>query len=224
MITLHHLNNSRSQRIIWLMEELGVEYEVVQHQRDAKTQLAPASLRAIHPLGKSPVIVDQSNERVMAESGAIIEYLIHYYGDSQWQNTTDQTDYWNSIFWLHFSEGSVMPPLVMRLVMNGVKNAPMPFFIKPIARSISSTVISKLVQPNINKNLAFIESHLSRREWFSHGRISGADIQMSFPLEAGVASGLIDERFPAIRAFVKRCHERPAYQRALIKGGDYAYA
>ncbi|MDN3638603.1 glutathione S-transferase [Simiduia curdlanivorans] len=224
MITLHHLNNSRSQRIIWLLEELGVDYDIVQHQRDPKTQLAPPSLRAIHPLGKSPVIVDESNQMVMAESGAIIEYLIQVYGDSQWQRHRDQAEYWDYVFWLHYSEGSVMPPLVMRLVMAGVSKAPMPFFAKPIARSICSKVLAQFVQPNISRNLAFIESHLHQRQWFNDERISGADVQMSFALEAGVASGLIDERFPAIRAFVERCHQRPAYQRALKRGGEYAYA
>ncbi|UTA47274.1 glutathione S-transferase [Simiduia sp. 21SJ11W-1] len=223
MITLHHLNNSRSQRVLWLLEELGTPYQIECHQRDATTQLAPASLKAVHPLGKSPVIVDSDHALTLAESGAIIEYLISRYGDYNWAVDESAAEYWQYRFWLHFSEGSVMPPLVMRLVMNRIKTAPMPFFVKPIARNIATKVLNNFVEPNIRSQLAFIEQHLQAHTWFCGARITGADIQMSFPLEAQVSNGLDANEFPAIHRFVHQCQARPAYQAALQKAPGYAY-
>lgn len=223
MITLHHLNNSRSQRIVWLLEELGASYKIVPHQRNPETQLAPASLKAVHPLGKSPVITDDSNQLTLAESGAIIEYLTATYGDFSWQLAPQDNLYWQYRFWLHFSEGSVMPPLVMRLVMQRVQTAPMPFFVRPIARNIAQKVLRNFVIPNVNANLAFIEQHLQNHTWFCGAQISGADIQMSFPLEAQVSSGLDASAYPNICRFVSQCQARPAYRAALEKAPDYAY-
>jgi glutathione S-transferase len=221
VITLHHLNNSRSQRIVWLLEELGVDYEIQHHQRNPATQLAPDSLKAVHPLGKSPVIVDET--LTLAESGAIIEYLIATHGSHHWHIKPQEPAYWHYRFWLHYSEGSVMPPLVMRLVMSRIQSAPMPFFIRPIARKIADRVLTNVVQPNITANLGYIESHLASHTWFCGADISGADIQMSFPLEALVSTGLDAGRYPHITRFVRQCQARQAYQAALVKAPHYDY-
>jgi glutathione S-transferase len=138
MIVLHHLNNSRSQRILWLLEELGVEYEVKRYQRDAKTMLAPPALRAVHPLGKSPVLTD--GDLTLAESGAIIEYLVERYGEGRFIPAAGTPERLRYTFWLHYAEGSAMPPLLMALVFHRIETAPMPFFVRPIARSIVKKV------------------------------------------------------------------------------------
>ena len=221
MIKLHHLNNSRSQRILWMLEEIGVEYEVVHHQRDAQTNLAPESLKAVHPLGKSPVLVD--NDVVIPESGAIIEYLARTYAPEAMLPSDNPTDLSQYVYWMHFSEGSLMPPMVMRLVMEKIKTSPKPFFARGIANNIANKVLASFVTPNIDRNLGYIDQYLAGKEWFAGDHVTGADVQMSFPLEAVVATGGA-KSYPNITAFVKRVHERPAYQRALEKGGDYAYA
>ncbi len=223
MITVHHLNNSRSQRILWLLEELGAPYTVQYHQRDPVTQLAPDSLKAVHPLGKSPVLQDSERNLTLAESGAIIEYLVSRFGDYNWQLAEDSEHYWHYRFWLHFSEGSVMPPLVMRLVLSRLKSAKMPFFIRPIARNIADKVLTGFVAPNIDTHLNYIEAHLTDHTWFCGPKITGADVQMSFPLEAQVSSGLSPNTYPAIHRFVQQCQARPAYRAALAKAPDYAY-
>ena len=220
MIVLHHLNNSRSQRILWMLEEIGVEYKIEHHQRDSVTNLAPESLKAVHALGKAPVLVD--NDIVIPESGAIIEYLAKTYavGMMPDANPEDESQF---SYWMHFSEGSLMPPMVMRLVMERVKTSPKPFFARGIANSIANKVLSGFVTPNIDRNLSFIDSYLEGKEWFVGDHMTGADIQMSFPLEAVVATGGA-KSYSNIRTFVVRVHARPAYQSALEKGGDYAYA
>jgi glutathione S-transferase len=223
MITLHHLNNSRSQRIIWLLEELGVDYNIQFYQRDPVTILAPQSLKDIHPLGKSPVISDDANGITLAESGAIIEYLITTYGP-QFKPADGDAQYWQYLYWLHFSEGSLMPPMVMRLVFMRMKTAPMPFFIKPIAKMLANKVMNIFVSPNIRSQLNYIEAHLAKHTWFCGEQISGADFQMSFPLEASVARGLIGDEYPSIQKYVKAFQARPAYQAGLTKGGEYDYA
>jgi glutathione S-transferase len=220
MITVHHLNNSRSQRILWMLEEIGVEYEIVQHQRDPLTNLAPQSLKAVHALGKSPILVD--NELVVPESGAIIEYLAKTYAADSLLPKANPDDENQYSYWMHFAEGSLMPPMVMRLVMERVKTSPKPFFARGIANSIANKVLSNFVLPNFDRNLDYINTYLEGKKWFAGDHMTGADIQMSFPLEAVVATGRA-EAYPNIQAFVKRVHERPAYQRALEKGGEYAY-
>tara|TARA_R110000868_G_scaffold92734_1_gene257192 strand:- start:25764 stop:26435 length:672 start_codon:yes stop_codon:yes gene_type:complete len=218
MITVHHLNNSRSQRILWLLEELGLEYEIKKYMRDAKTMRAPAELKAVHPLGKSPVITD--GDITVAESGAIIEYLVDTYGPHlKPQAGTDA--YRRYVYWLHFSEGSLMPPLLMRLLMTQIKSAPAPFFVKPISKSIAKRVEDSFIGPEITKLFGYIESELASHEWFAGSEFSGADIQMSFPLEAAAARGGFDKRMVKTQAFVDRIHARPAYQRALERGGEY---
>lgn len=221
MVTLHHLNNSRSQRILWLMEELSIEYEIKEYQRDAKTSLAPAELKKVHPLGKAPIITD--GDIVIAESGAIIEYLVAKYGPT-WGATASEDDHQQYLYWLHFSEGSLMPWLVMSLVFDKIQSSPMPFFVKPIARAIAQKVMGSFVRPNLSDAFEFIEKHLANNEWFAGDAISGADCQMSFPLEAARARGVVTDKHVHICAYLDRIKARPAHQRALEKGGEYAYA
>ena len=221
MLTLHHLNNSRSQRLMWMFEELSLDYEVKHYQRNPKTMLAPPELEKIHPLGKSPVITE--GDVVMAESGAIIEYVLQNHGP-QFIPEKNTPAYYQYLYWLHFAEGSLMPPLLLSLVLDKVRTSPMPFFAKPIAKSISQQVSSAFVSPNIKRLLGYIDAHLENHDWFASDSLTGADFQMSFPLEAAQARGAIDRRYPNIQRYLRRIHERPAYQRGLEKGGPYDYA
>lgn len=223
MITLHHLNNSRSQRILWLLEELNLDYKIEFYARDKKTILAPDSLKAIHALGKSPVITDDKTGFTLAESGAIIEYLIQTYG-KQLMPEQGSEEYWQYLYWLHFSEGSLMPPMVMNLVLMKMKTSPMPFFIKPVAKMLADKIVENFSGPNIKRSLDFIENHLSKNTWFCGEQLTGADIQMSFPLEASAARGIVNDQYPNTLAYVKRFQALPAYQAGLAKGGDYDYA
>jgi len=224
MITVHHLNNSRSQRILWLLEELGLPYEIKRYQRDARTMLAPPELLKVHPLGKSPVITD--GDITVAESGAIVEYLLDTYGEASGlrpaRGTPDARRYTD---WLHFAEGSAMPPLVMKLVFQKIKSTPMPFFVKPIARGIADKVMASFVDPNLQRQTAFMEAELARSPWFAGAALSAADIQMSFPIEAAKQrAGLSPDKTPRLLDWLARAHARPAYQRALERGGQYDYA
>lgn len=220
MILVHHLNNSRSQRILWLLEELGLEYEIKRYQRDPKTMLAPPELRAVHPLGKSPVISDGGT--VVAESGAIVEYLIERYGDGRLVPPAGSPDKLRWTYWLHFAEGSAMSPLLMKLVFDRVESSPMPFFVKPIARGIAHKVKSSFVMPQIAAHLNYMEAELGKSTWFAGDEFSAADIQMSFVLEAAAARGGLDASYPKLSAFLARIHTRPAYQRALERGGKFS--
>ncbi len=219
MIVVHHLNNSRSQRILWLLEELNLPYEVRRYQRDAKTMLAPPELRAVHPLGKSPVVSD--GDLTIAESGAIVEYLADRYGAGGLAPAAGSPERLRYSYWLHFAEGSAMPPLLMKLVFDRMESGPMPFFARPIARAIARKGKAAFVQPNIDRMLAYMEDELGRHEWFAGPRFSAADIQMSFPLEAAAARGGLDAGRPRLWAFLQKIHARPAYRRALEKGGKY---
>ncbi len=220
MITVHHLNNSRSQRVLWLLEELGLDYEVKRYQRDAKTMLAPPALRQVHPLGKSPVITD--GDITVAESGAIVEYLIDHYGALKLAPTAGTAERRRYTYWLHFAEGSAMSPLLMKLVFNHIEKAPMPFFAKPIAKAIAKKTKDSFINPQIKQHLDYIEAELGKSTWFAGSEFSGADIQMSFPLEAAAARGGLDAKYPKATAFLKRIHARPAYKRALERGGEYS--
>jgi len=219
MITVHHLENSRSQRVLWLLEELGLEYEVKRYERDKKTKLAPESLKAVHPLGKSPVISD--GEQVVAESGVITEYLIHRYGADDMRFEVGSQQWLDYSYWMHYAEGSLMPLLVMKLIFSQVKKAPMPFFVKPVARGISDNVVKSFVQPNIETHLTFVNDHLKGKNWFVGDKFSGADVQMIFPIEAASARASVKEKFPEIQRYMEQVHQRPAYQRALETGGPY---
>ena len=222
MLLVHHLNNSRSQRVLWLLEELCLPYQICHHQRDPKTMLAPPTLLAVHPLGKSPVLVD--GDTTVAETGAIVEYILDTYGQGRMRPAPGTPAFLRYRYWLHFAEGSAMPPLLMKLVFDTVQAAPMPFFVKPIAKAISSKVLDMLVRPNLKRQFEFIEAELARSTWLAGDDLSGADIMMSFPLEAARQRAGLDARHPRMIAFIDRVHARPAYQRALDKGGPYSFA
>lgn len=219
MIVVHHLNNSRSQRVLWLLEELGLEYEIVRYQRDPKTMLAPPALKAIHPLGKSPVITD--GEVVVAESGAIVEYLIETYGNGRLipPAGTEERRRWR--YFLHYAEGSAMAPLLMKLIFDRVESGPAPFFVKPIARAIAQKVKGTYIEPQIGTHLDYLEAELGKTPWFAGSEFSAADIQMSFPLEAAASRAGLNASRPKLTAFLQRIHARPAFQRALERGGPY---
>lgn len=219
MIVVHHLNNSRSQRILWLLEELGLEYEIKKYQRDPKTMLAPPELLAIHPLGKSPVISDDG--ATVAESGAIIEYLLERYGQGRFVPPAGTPDKLRYTYFLHYAEGSAMTPLLMKLLFDRVETSPMPFFAKPIARGIAQKVKGSYVMPQIKRHLDFMEAELGKAQWFAGDDFSAADIQVSFVLEAAASRGGLGEKYPKLMAFLDRIHARPAYQRALERGGEY---
>jgi glutathione S-transferase len=220
MIVVHHLNNSRSQRVLWLLEELGIPYEVKRYERDPQTMLAPQALRAVHPLGKSPVISD--GDLTLPESGAIVEYLAARYGDGALVPPAGSGAYLRYLYWLHYAEGSAMPPLLLKLVFDRVQTSPMPFFVKPIARAIVQRAMTSFIGPQIALHLDYMEGELGKTEWFAGDDFTAADVQMSFPLEAAAARGGLNESRPLLMAFLQRIHARPAYQRALERGGAYA--
>ena len=219
MIIVHHLNNSRSQRILWLLEELGLQYDIRRYQRDPKTMLAPPELRAVHALGKSPVITD--GDMTLAESGAIIEYVIGRYGNGRLVPAADSPDRLRYGYWLHFAEGSMMPPLVMKLIFDRIERAPMPFFAKPIARALARKTKGSFIEPNINRQLDYLEAELAKTAWFAGPEFTAADIQMSFPLEAATVRGGLNSSRPRLMAFLDRIHARPAYKRAIERGGEF---
>ncbi len=223
MITVHHLENSRSQRVLWLLEELGAPYTVKRYARDPKTMLAPPELAAVHPLGKSPVIDDDGT--VVAESGAIVEYLCEAHGAGRGLKPPPGTpEARRFTYWLHFAEGSLMPPLLVALIFAKVRGAKVPFFVKPILKGIAAQVHKAYIDPNLNRLLAFMESELATREWFAGDAFSAADVQMSYPVEAAAAgrAGFSAQSHPKLHAWLKRCQARPAYQRALAAGGPYS--
>lgn len=219
MIVVHHLNNSRSQRILWLLEELGVEYDLKCYQRNAKTLFAPPELKAVHPLGKAPVLED--GELLLAESGAIIEYLADRYGGGRLARPHGSPERARYIYWLHYAEGSAMPPLLMKLIFDRVAGSPMPFFARPVARRIHQSVMNAFIGPQLSLHLDYLETQLAGRDWFLDGEFSAADVQMSFPLETAVARGGLDQTRPRLMEWLRRVHARPAYRRAVERGGPY---
>ncbi|GAB2803874.1 glutathione S-transferase [Halomonas shantousis] len=219
MIQVHHLENSRSQRVLWLLEELGLDYRIVHYRRDPKTLLAPPELKKVHPLGKSPVITD--GDITVAESGAIIDYLIDTY-DTRREliPTVDSADYRRYRFWLHYAEGSAMPPLVMRLVFSRLDKPPVPALIRPVGRLLAVGVQSRFLDPQIRQHLDFWEDELARSTWFAGEQFTAADIQMSFPLLALESRGGFGDH-ANVKACLARMRERPAYRRAMEKGGEF---
>lgn len=222
MIIVHHLNNSRSQRILWLLEELGLAYDIKYYERDSETMLAPASLRQVHPLGKSPVITDEA--LTLAESGAIVEYLVDRYGDGRLAPPVGTPERLRYTYWLHYAEGSAMPPLLLKLVFDRIEQQSMPFFIKPVANLITGRTKAAFILPQIKQHFDYLEAELAQSPWFVGNDITAADIQMSFPIEAAVARGGLGENYPRLLDFCDRIHARPAYQRALARGGPYQFA
>ncbi len=205
MIVVHHLNESRSQRVLWLLEELGQPYEIRHYQRNATTRLAPPELQAVHPLGKSPVIEDGGLKLI--ESGAIVDYLIRHYGAGRWRPAPESADFELYQQWLHYAEGSAMLPLLLKLYVSRLGDAGAP--------------LQPRIDSEIANHLGFVERSLQGREWLVGDAASGADVQMSFVGEAarGLRAG-----YPAIDAWVRRFQQRPAYRRALERGGPYSMA
>ncbi|MDC7681941.1 glutathione S-transferase [Asticcacaulis sp. BYS171W] len=252
MITVHHLNNSRSQRVLWLLEELGLEYEVVHYERDAR-MFAPPELKDIHPLGKSPIVVD--GEVVVAETGNIVDYILETYGRGQSERIPKSVQRFSEsnarsnknsehdsdpngagcalvpsdpavrrqmTYWMHYAEGSAMPLLLLKLVASQIPKR-VPFLIRPIAKLISGGLERSMVAPGLTAHFAFWESSLEATGWFAGDALTAADIMMSFPLEAAVSRAGADS-LPNVTAFLARIHGWDAYKRALERGGDYAYA
>ncbi len=209
MIIVHHLENSRSQRVLWMLEELGLPYQVKRYERNKTTMLAPPELKQVHPLGKSPVIEDTDGGHVIAETGAIVEYLVEK-ADGRLGAPAHRDSALRYRFWLHYAEGSLMPPLLLKLVLSKV-----PLMGKPAM---------KRIQPMIDVHLDYVESELKQRPWFAGDAMTAADIMMSFPLEAARSRAGLDTARPATIAWLQKVHARPAYQAALAQGGPYAYA
>ena len=214
MIVVHHLENSRSQRVLWMLEELGLAYEVKRYERNKATMLAPPELKAVHPLGKSPVIVDTADGaseggRVVAETGAIVEYLVDK-ADGKLGAPPNRDGALRYRFWLHYAEGSLMPPLLVKLVLGRV----------PLLGGMAQ----KRIQPMIDVHLDYVEAELAKRPWFAGDELTAADVMMSFPLEAARSRGGLDASRPRTIAWLEKVHARAAYQRALTVGGPYDYA
>jgi glutathione S-transferase len=207
MIRVHHLNNSRSQRVLWLLEETGTPYEIVGYERNKQTMLAPKELRRVHPLGKSPIIED--GDKKFAETGLIVEYLVERYG-SNLAPSRDSELYWRYKYWLHYAEGSLMPPLLLKLIIDRLGLLALP------ARGF--------VRSQLKLHLDYLEVELAAASWFVGDHFSAADIMLSFPLEVATVRGGLDETRPKLMNFLHRIHARPAYRRALEKGGAYRYA
>ena len=216
MITVHHLERSRSQRVLWLLEELGVDYEMKVYQRDRKTMLAPPSLREVHPLGKSPVIVD--GDKTIAESGAILEHLAEHHGGGELVPARGTPEHDRYRYWMHYAEGSLMPLLVLKLVSERIRTTPVPFFIRPVTRMIAGRLGGGFVDPQLARHLDFVERDLGSRPWFAGDRMTLADIQMSYPIESAAGSAGLGQRAGLTR-FLEAVRARPAYQRALERGG-----
>lgn len=219
MVVVHHLENSRSQRILWLLEELGIEYDVKRYNRDKKTSLAPPELRAIHPLGKSPVITD--NGLVIAETGAVVEYLIDAYGNGRFKPAAGTPAFLQYRYWIHSAEGTYMPFFVMQLVLSMLTGPAVPFFIRPISKKLVGEIHKRFLGPNIKNNLDYMESVLAESEWFAGDELSGADFMMVFIAEAAQARGRVASDYPNIKSWLDKVHQRDGYQRGLERGGPY---
>ena len=220
MITVHHLNNSRSQRLLWLLEELGLPYEIKRYERDPKTMLAPPELRKVHPLGKSPVLEEDGVK--VAESGAITEFVLDRHDpQGRLRPAPGTPERLRFTYWLHYAEGSAMTPLLLALVFSRVAKAPMPFFARPIARGIANGAMQSFIGPQLKLHLDYMESELAKSTWFAGEQFSAADIQMSFVAEAFAARGGLDQSKPRFWDYLQRIHARPAYQRALERGGPF---
>ncbi len=221
MITVHHLNDSRSQRILWLLEELGVDYAVEKYQRDPVTWRAPAGLRALHPLGKLPVIID--GDLTLAESGAIIEYILERYGQGRLVPPAGTPERLRYLYWLHYAEGSAMTPLLIKLIFDRIETGPAPFLLRPVVRGLARSANRAFAQPEIERHLDFLEAELGRSTWFAGEALTGADILLSFPAQIAAAHAGLDARRPRLTGFLQRVAARPAWQRALERGGPYQF-
>ncbi len=221
MIKVHHLNDSRSQRVLWLLEELGLDYDVVRYERNPGSRLAPPELLAIHPLGKSPVIGDGAI--TVAETGAVVEYLLETYGQGRLRPAPGSEEARRFTYWLHYAEGSAMPPLLLKLVFTMLPRRA-PALMRPLVKGVAAKALAGFVDPQLRAHVDFWEAELGRSDWFAGDQFTAADIMMSFPVEAGADRAFDAETKPRLKAFLERIHARPAYRRALRRGGEYSYA
>ncbi|PZT98450.1 MAG: glutathione S-transferase [Brevundimonas sp.] len=221
MIKVHHLNDSRSQRVLWLLEELGLDYDVVRYERNPGSRLAPPELLAIHPLGKSPVIEDGAI--TVAETGAVVEYLLETYGQGRLRPAPGSEEARRFTYWLHYAEGSAMPPLLLKLVFTMLPRRA-PALMRPLVKGVAAKALAGFVDPQLRAHVDFWEAELGRSDWFAGDQFTAADIMMSFPVEAGADRAFDAETKPRLKAFLERIHARPAYRRALQRGGEYSYA
>lgn len=221
MIIVHHLADSRSQRVLWLLEELGLDYEVKRYERDPRTRLAPPELKAVHPLGKSPVL--QDGDVTVAETGAVVDYLLETYGQGRLRPAAGTEAGRRFTYWLHYAEGSAMPPLLLKLVFTMLPRRS-PALLRPLVKGVAAKALASFVDPQTRTHVGYWESELGRSAWFAGDDFSAADIMMSFPVEAGADRAYDIEDKPRLKAFLERIHARPAYRRALERGGAYTYA
>jgi glutathione S-transferase len=205
--------------VVWLLEELGLDYEIIKYRRDAETNLAPPEILKVHPLGKFPVIRD--GELVLAESGAIVEYLLQRYGNGRLAPAHDSPEWVRYRYWMHYAEGSAMPILLLKVVFDQIEAARVPFFLRPLTRGIGGHVKRSLVQPQLDRHLDFLEAELGDSTWFAGEDLTGADVMMSFPLQAAVARAGLDGSRPRLLAYVRRIEQRPAFLRSIERGGPY---
>ncbi len=220
MITVHYLEHSRAHRVLWLLEELGLAYELKRYER-RPDMLAPRSLKEVHPLGKSPVIED--NGVIAAESGAITEYLVRKYDGEGVLKPSDEENFRRYTYWLHYAEGSAMPVLLLKLIFSVLPERT-PFLVKPVAKAICKGATDKLIDPQVKDHVAFWETELQRHGYFAGSAFSAADIMMSFPVEAGIDRIEYDGQTEAISQWMEAIRSRPAYQRALERGGAYRFS
>ena len=219
MLTVHHLENSRSQRVLWMLEELGVEYEVMRYNRDERTSLAPSSLKRVHPTGKSPLL--EHDGVVVAETGAIVEYLVDQH-DGALAPPRGSDAYLRNRYWLHAAEGSYMPPMVFSLFLMRMESAPMPFFARPIAKKLAAGLRDGYLTATTAALFGYLNDELGKTMWLAGETLTGADIMMSFPMEAFMSRAGGVGSYLNIAQFVERVQARPAYKRALERGGPYA--
>jgi len=217
MITLHHLEASRSFRIIWLLEELELSYQIERHERHPETMRAQSSLKAVHPLGKAPVLYD--NGFTLIESGAIIEYILNRYDNRGLRPPVCSEDYLRYSQWMHFAEGSLMPSGLLSLVLSKMANARVPFFARSIVKKTVNTTLESFVIPDLNVKLDYLDTELGNTGWFCGSHFSAADIQMGFALQVLHGRGLVADNLLNIKAFLEAIRLRPAYQRAKEKAG-----
>ncbi|MBV1862251.1 MAG: glutathione S-transferase [Nannocystaceae bacterium] len=214
---VHHLEKSRSHRLLWMLEELELAYEMKTYERDPVTIRAPDSLKKVHPLGKAPVL--EVDGKRYAESGAILEHCAEVLGEGRFRPEPRTADFDQYRYWMHYAEGSVMPPLLVRLLMSKVANAPLPFFIKPVAKGIVKKIEGAFTAPELERHAAFIEQHLGEHKFFAGESFTAADVQMSYPVEALLARGRVEANQDKTRAWFETASARPAYKRAAEKGG-----
>lgn len=218
MLTLHHLENSQSIRILWLLEELGIPYEMKMYDRDKKSGLAPDDYKKVSPLGTAPVITD--GDLVLAETNAIIDYILDTYGDGKLRPVVGTSEHVPYLFWYHASQGSFQPLLTTTFVLN-VMVSRAPFFVRPIIGGAVETLNKAFFQPRLTSLLGEIEKQLSKTTWFAGEELTAADIVMGYSMEVAALRAGMEKNYPNAKRFLDAMHARPAYKRAVEKDGKY---